>query len=63
MKEEVEKNKNVRYFIDTDCHDQLFNYKSKKYNNHKISDYIHEYNGNYERVTNKYIGFTISKKS
>ena len=61
MKEKVDKNKTATYYKDCECHDVLFNYKSKKYSKHMISDKVTEYNGSSELVINKYIGFTITK--
>lgn len=61
MKEKVDKNKISTYYKDGECHDELFNYKSKTYHKHIISDKVTEYSGSCELVTNKYIGFTITK--
>lgn len=62
MKEEVDKSGNKRYLVSSECHDQLYKLKSKKYNINYIHDKIYEYEGNNETVIHKYIGFSVSKK-
>lgn len=62
MKEEIDKSGSKRYLKDEECHDLLFNLKSKKYNINYIHDKIYDFKGNFETVIHKYIGFTVSKK-
>ncbi len=61
MKDQVLKYGSIMYYNGHECHDELFKYQTSKYKNTKISDKISDWKPGYEKITYKYIGFTISK--
>jgi hypothetical protein len=62
MKEEIEKKGNKIYYKNSECHNELKNYQSKKYNVTYIHDKTYDFKNNMELVMHHYIGFTVSKK-